>query len=137
MDESGYLPNRDRWSMVPRTKEKVDQPAPAQHTEPVKGKATGGRYSVESTIQVAQVLSSPGMDDNQKERVFYFEDLHPDLQHVLNVQLQNPGDVSAVIERPIGFQLFLLSSRTPEEMKVISLVIPKHSYDAWLAEQAE
>jgi hypothetical protein len=81
----------------------------------------------------AQVLSSsahpPGGPD------FYFADLPPDLQRVLQVQLRHPGDVSAVVESSGGFQLYLCKERTATALTVAALSIPKRSYEQWLAGQ--
>jgi hypothetical protein len=137
LENSAHHTSKAKWKMIPRPEETTKQPTPIPQTAPVKGTASGGRYSVESTVQVAQVLSSPEKDEGPDEQEFYFEDLHPDLQRVLNIQLQSTGDISAVIERPTGFQLFLLINRTEEEMEVTALTIQKHSYDEWLAEQSQ
>lgn len=51
------------------------------------------------------------------------------------MQLQKPGDVSAVIETSGGFLLFLARERTGQELSVYSLSIPKRSFDEWLAQQ--
>ena len=68
---------------------------------------------------------------------FYFADLSEDLQKVLSVQLQKPGDVTAVIETPKDFLLFLAKKRTSVSLMAASLTIPKRSYESWLAEQQE
>jgi hypothetical protein len=58
----------------------------------------------------AQIISSPR--GAQRDRRLYFEDLSPALQDVLRVQLRQPGDVSAVIEAPSGFLLYLCTARS-------------------------
>ena len=78
----------------------------------------------------AQIISSP--HDADKERKFYFTDLPAALQNVLRVQLRAPGDVSAVIETPGGFLLYLLTEKTADKMSVASLTLPKRSYEDWL-----
>jgi len=83
----------------------------------------------------AQVLSSP--HDADKEPKFYFDDLPPDLQRVLGVQLRQPGDVSAVIETPGSFLLYLCKEKSTAALVVATLSIPKRSYEQWLAEQTE
>lgn len=80
----------------------------------------------------AQVLSSPQADQDRK---FYFEDLPVELQNVLRVQLRQAGDVSAVIETPGGFLLYVCKARTAETLSVAALSLPKRSYEQWLAEQ--
>lgn len=84
----------------------------------------------------AQILSSPhaGVD---KERKIYFEDLPVELQKVLRVQLGKAGDVSAVIEAPGGFLLYLAQNITADTLNVATLSLPKRSYEQWLEEQAK
>lgn len=84
----------------------------------------------------AQTLSSPGQAA-AGERKLYFEDLDPELQNVLRVQLQKPGDVSAVIETPAGFLVFAAREKTATTLSVASLSIPKRSYETWLDQQPE
>jgi hypothetical protein len=83
----------------------------------------------------AQILSSP--QRGGEERKFYFEELPPELQKVLRVQLRQPGDVSAVIETPGGFLFYLTKEKTAETLSVATLSIPKRSYEQWLNEQNE
>jgi hypothetical protein len=79
----------------------------------------------------AKVLSSPQADKEQK---FYFEDLPAELQNVLRVQLRQAGDVSAVIEMPGGFVLYVAKERTAETLSVAMLSVPKRSYEQWIEE---
>ncbi len=81
----------------------------------------------------AQILSSPHVGG--KEQKFYFEDLPGELQKVLRVQLRQAGDVSAVIEMPGGFLLYVCKEKTPETLAVAAFSLPKRSYEQWLAEQ--
>lgn len=83
----------------------------------------------------AQILSSP--HDAGREPKFYFDDLPPELQQVLRVQLRQAGDVSAVIETSGGFLLYLCKEKTPAVLTAETLSIPKRSYEQWLAEQTE
>ena len=80
----------------------------------------------------AQLLSSPTHD---AERKFYFDDLPAPLQQVLRAQLRQAGDVSAVIEMPAGFTLYLAREKTAEALSVAALSVPKRSYEQWLDEQ--
>ena len=84
----------------------------------------------------AQVLSSPREADG-KERKSYFEDLPRELQHVLRVQLRQPGDISAVIETPGDFLLYAAKDKTDTALSVSGLSLPKRSYEQWLEEQGE
>jgi len=82
----------------------------------------------------ARILSSPlggGVDPK-----FHFEDLPGELQKVLRVQLRQPGDVSAVIETPGGFLLYVTKEKTETVLSVAGLSWPKRSYEQWLTEQA-
>ena len=84
----------------------------------------------------AQVLSPPQASDG-KERKFYFADLPGELQNVLRVQLRQAGDVSAVIEMPTGFLLYVAKEKTDAVLSVAGLSLPKRSYEQWLEEQAK
>ena len=84
----------------------------------------------------AQILASPPAGIG-KEQKLYFEDLPGELQKVLRVQLRQPGDVSAVIETPGGFLLYVTRAKTSAVLSVAGLSMPKHGYDEWLEEQSE
>lgn len=79
----------------------------------------------------AQILSSPPANAG-KEQKFYFNELPGELQRVLTVQLRQPGDVSAVIEMPGGFLLYLTREKTATTLSVATLSISKRSYEDWL-----
>jgi hypothetical protein len=81
----------------------------------------------------AQIISSPR--GAERDRKLYFEDLPPALQDVLRVQLRQPGDVSAVIEAPGGFLLYVATEKTDMALAVACLSLPKRRYDQWLEEQ--
>jgi hypothetical protein len=82
----------------------------------------------------AQILSSPR--GGEKDRKFYFEDLPPAFQDILRVQLRQPDDVSAVIETPGGFLLYLCTARTSGTLTGAVFSLPKRSYEKWLLEQS-
>lgn len=63
---------------------------------------------------------------------FFFGDLPDELQKVLRAQLCKPGDVSAVIETPSGFLLYLVRERTDRTLSVAILSLPKRRYEEWL-----
>jgi hypothetical protein len=71
------------------------------------------------------------------DQKLYFEDLPGELQNVLRVQLRQPGDVSAVIETPGGFMLYVTKEKTDAALSVAGLSLPKRSYEQWLEEQSE
>jgi hypothetical protein len=66
-------------------------------------------------------------------RKLYFEEVPAALRRVLAAQLLAAGDVSAVIELPSGFALYLAEEKTAEALKAANLSIPKRSYQEWLA----
>ena len=81
----------------------------------------------------AKILSSPrGASDPAEEHQFYFEDLHPELQKVLTAQLTQPGAVSAVIEMPQAFLLYLTTEKTATTLSVESVTVPKADYSEWV-----
>jgi hypothetical protein len=126
-----------RWQLTPRPEdEKPEATAqgPGISTPPpqTQGTAKSGAYSVEATAQVAQALVPP---PGEKDEKLYFEDLDPELQQVLRLQLQKPGDVSAVIETPRGFLVFLAKEKSAAALAAVSLSIPKRSYEEWHAQQ--
>ena len=120
------------WQLTPRPAD--DKSAPATAVSPTKISAQSGAYTNEATAQIAQVLSSPV---EEKSKKFYFEELDPELQKVLQAQLKKTGDVSAVIETPGGFLVFLAKEKTAEILSVASLSISKRSYESWLVEQPD
>jgi len=136
--------NEVTWQLAPRESDQV-----ASAAKPANGrdapisvppavsqvKASGGPYSVEATAQIAPGLASPGQLSTARQ--FHFEDLPGDLQKVLGTQLQKSADVSAVIETPGSFLLFLAKARTAATLSAVSLAIPKRSYEQWVAEQSK
>ena len=83
----------------------------------------------------AQIISPPR--NAAAEQEFYFDDLPPALQQVLRAQLRQPGDVSAVIETPTGFLLYLARDKTVRALSVAVLSLPKRDYDQWLGSLPE
>lgn len=81
-----------------------------------------------------QVISSPQRDSDRK---CYFEDLPAELQNVLRVQLRQPGDMSAVIETPGGFLLYVAKEKSKAVLTAACLSLPKRNYEQWLSEQPE
>lgn len=81
----------------------------------------------------AQILSSRGAPNT--ERTLYFDDLPAPLKNVLRVQLQKANDVSAVIETPGGFLLYVARERSDARLSAAILSLPKRSYEEWLASQ--
>lgn len=77
----------------------------------------------------AQILAPASADQGQK---IYFEDLPSELQTVLRVQLRQAGDVSAVIETPDAFLLYVAREKTDAVLRVAGLALSKQSYEQWL-----
>jgi hypothetical protein len=65
-----------------------------------------------------------------------FEELPAPLRQVLAVQLRAPGDVSAVIETPESFLLFVAEEKNQTLLTAACLALPKQNCDTWLAGQA-
>jgi hypothetical protein len=80
----------------------------------------------------ARILSAPQALDSAP--MFYFEELPAELQHVLRVQLRRPDDISAVIETPTGFLLYVVKEKTDTILSVAVLSVPKRGYEEWIAE---
>ena len=118
------------WQLGPRPAEDAP-PAPAT-PQAERATSSSGSYSNEATAQVAQALG--GGPEKTGDRTLYFEDLEPELQRVLRVQLQKPGDVSAVIETPAAFLVFLAKEKSAAVLTASCLTVPKRGYDEWLAQ---
>jgi hypothetical protein len=118
------------WHLTPRPAD--DKPAAsAAPTTPTQATAKSSAYTNEATAQLSQAINPPDKSTSAREKL-YFEDLDPELQKVLRVQLQKPGDVSAVIEMPAGFLVFLAKEKSAETLSAASLTVPKRSYEEWL-----
>jgi hypothetical protein len=119
------------WQLTPRPADNESASTPHPPPPQTKGAAKSGSYTVEATAQLAQTLTPP---PGGKDAKLHFEDLDPELQQVLRVQLQKPGDVSAVIETPRGFLVFLAKEKSAKALTAASLSISKRSYEEWLAQ---
>jgi DnaJ-domain-containing protein 1 len=120
------------WQLSPRPGNGISETSiPPPQT---KGAAKSGTYSVDATAQVAQVLNPQSA---MRDRKFYFGDLDPELQKALQAQLKKSGDVSAVIETPTAFLVFVAKEKTKDTLSAASITIPKRSYDEWLAHQVD
>lgn len=103
--------------------ERVDVPAPA--------KSYGGAYVLEGNVTSTQGAGTQAGDQ------LLFEDLPPELQKVLKVQLNKPGDLSAVIETPNGFLLCLATGRDDRRLSAASVRFAKRGFEAWLESVSE
>ncbi len=125
------------WQLVPRPADQKSEvggqgSGTAAPTTPTQATAKSSAYTNEATAQIAQTLNPPDKAAPGKEKS-YFEDLDPELKIVLQVQLKKSGDVSAVIEVPGGFLVFLAKEKSAETLCAASVTIPKRSYEGWLA----
>lgn len=134
--KTGEVQEKVTWELTARPATDAP-PAPVAPASPTTAKASSGAYTNEATAQLPQVLSSPDKAHAEKERKLWFEDLPGELQNVLRVQLRQPGDMSAVIEGPRAFQIYLARERTAEALTVAVHTIPKRSYEEWLASQPD
>ena len=98
--------------------------------------ASSASYAIEASAQIAQPLMPPGAPGQERAKA-YFDDLPAELQQAIRAPLRKPGDVSAVIETPTAFLVFVAKEISNETLNATSLSIPKRSYDAWLGEQPE
>ena len=129
------------WQLTPRPADLADNPA--KHTlapagAPAQEVAKSPSYSVEASAQVSQTIAAPaaaGRESNAQKQ--YLDDLDPQLQKLLRMQLEKPGAVSAVVETPAGFVVFQAKQRSATELTAASLSIHKRGYDEWLAQQPE
>lgn len=80
----------------------------------------------------ARVLSS---SRNPADSKLYFADLPGSLQSVLRAQLRQAGDISAVIETPDGFLLYLCREKSSQTLDAAALSVAKRGYEAWVDEQ--
>jgi hypothetical protein len=61
-----------------------------------------------------------------------FDELSPELRPVLIAQLRAPGDVSAVIEAPSEFRLYLAQDLDEATLSTACLAVPKQGFEQWL-----
>lgn len=83
----------------------------------------------------AQIISPPRSADGAQKH--YFEDLPPELQRVLRLQLRQAGDVSAVLEVSGGFMLYLCTGKSADGLATAELALRKRDYDEWLNQQTQ
>lgn len=137
--KAGTVNETVSWKLTPRpaADPAAAATAPGLPTTPTSAQVGSRSYSIDATAQIAQTLSPPPRPPGQeRERETpYFEDLPAELQQVLGVQLQKAGDVSAVIEMPNAFLVFVAREKTAETLQAASLSLPKKSFSSWLADQ--
>ncbi len=127
------------WQLTPRPADQTEEiPNPAPASTLTQGAAKSSSYSVEATAQVSQAIPAPeALRRESDTKKPYLENLDPQLQNLLRVQLGKPGAVSAVVETPAGFLVFQAKERTATELRAASLSIRKRDYGEWLAHHPE
>lgn len=118
------------WSLVEKPAEK---PASVPMVAPTPVESKSGAYTNHATVRGGPEGAPPA--EGRPEHTLYITDLPPDLRKVLLVQLVRPGDVSAVIDGPGSFQVFLARERTAQALTASVLTIRKQTYEAWLNDQ--
>ena len=104
-------------------------------SEPAKTSAQSASYEIESSLQFLQILPHPGISrhqnlpDNERN---YLSDLDPRLRRILLLQLQQPGDVSALLELGQEFILFFATDRSANVLELGSLIVFKQKYKSWV-----
>jgi hypothetical protein len=74
---------------------------------------------------------------HKSKREVRFDELPRQLQQVLRAQLRQAADISAVIEMPDAFALYVAREKTGETLTVLICSIPKQSLEQFVAEQTE
>jgi hypothetical protein len=93
------------------------------------------QLTARSTEKLAD--SDPKTIPHKSKREVRLDELPRQLQQVLRVQLHQAGDISAVIEMPDTFTLYVAREKTGETLTVLICSIPKRSYEQYLTKQAE
>jgi hypothetical protein len=71
---------------------------------------------------------------SEADHRLYFEDLPRDLRQLLQIQLRQAGDTSAVVEMPGGFALYVAKEKTEAVLSVACLCLPKRNFEAWFTD---
>lgn len=106
-------------------------------------KQEGTNQITEITFQLgsrsgkSQTDPEPERTLHQSRHELYFDELPRQLQQVLRAQLRRAGDISAVIEMPDAFALYVVREKTADALTVLSCSVPKRSYEQDLTEQTE
>jgi len=115
---------------------KADPQTDAPVVSPIPINARSRKYSIEATAQFTAEVDSEN-SRSSADHELYFDDLSGELKEVLRAQLRNRGDISAVIETPAAFLLFVARERTATSLTAAMLSVPKRSLEQWLAEQKD
>ena len=110
------------WRLTPRPADSHETPA-----DPARIRAQSGPE--------ASALSQPFGADTDPQH--YFDDLPEPLQEVLKAQLRQAGDISAVIETPASFLLYLAREKNDSVLIAACLALPKRGFDHWLDGQPD
>jgi hypothetical protein len=104
----------------------------ASNIPPSTANSSAPNYTNQATAQLAQVMGGGGQEPKDTKQ--YFSDLDPEQAAVLEKHLENPGDVSPIIETTEGFSIYEALEITSYFWKVRLCYIPRRSYEKWLKE---
>lgn len=105
------------------------EPRPASPHQPT----TPTDIEIKQRFGPGATLLSPSTAE--KDRQSYFSDLPPALQSTLRAQLRRPGDVTAVIELPDTFLLYVCTTNDNRRLAVAGLSLLKTGFEQWLSSQ--
>jgi len=106
-------------------------------SEPTEGKSSSSSYSIESSVQMVQVLSHPTVqqgDHAPGSLEKSIADFDPHLQRILTDQVKNHGDVSAVIDNGAVFTVFFATARDADTIHLGNFRVMKTIYKRWVQE---
>ncbi len=122
------------WQLGPSREAAQSRNPPTPVVARLAVKARSNKYSLDATATFTKTLT-PAEPLSESADKSWFEDLSPELRNVLRAELQKPGDVSAVIETPNGFLLFVAKETTEKSLSATALSVSKISFEQWLSEQ--
>lgn len=117
------------WQLGARSTPPVETTS-GETAPPQKSAVRSANYSIEGTAQ-----RTTAEFETAQPLAQHFEEMDPQLQPILRTQLQCAGDVSAVIETPAGFLLFVAAEKSTTVLRLATATFPKQDFYQWLAEQ--
>ena len=99
------------------------------------GRVTETTWVSGAPASPANTLASPVRGGSAEDRPRAFGDLPASLRSVLRAQLRQAGDVSAVIELPTAYLLYVAREKTEAQLTAACLALPKRDYETWLDER--
>jgi hypothetical protein len=134
--QTGTSTNSIKWSFAaPPDRNETAGETPRQFGDT----ARSANYSISGSVQpvalplpAAKASTEPLPAD---DGILYFDDLPPKLRALLEAQLHAAGDVSAVVEMPAQFVIYLGRIRSPERLEAMAVTLKKPLYEDWIREQ--